>query len=155
MRFALNANTRRLERALAKFPRQTIKNVGFNLKVAARDITDEARATHRYNTKNGVLEKATQWEVNTAKLIAAVGLNTKLAPYALSIHDGSKAHVIQARKKKALRFIKNGKIRFAKKIMHPGTEPDRFINQAAITKAENTKRLMYKAVKKAAEGSFI
>ena len=42
-------------------------------------------------------------------------------------HDGTKAHIIKPRYKKALRFQQHGKIVFAKIVKHPGTKPNRFL----------------------------
>lgn len=54
------------------------------------------------------------------RTVAGVGTNV---PYAAAMNNGSKAHVIQAKKKKALAF--NG--RFYKRVKHPGTVPRQFM----------------------------
>jgi hypothetical protein len=66
------------------------------------------------------------------------------ASYALYVHEGTKAHDIVPRNKKALRFPadggsatlagrvrKGGKVRFAKRVRHPGTKANRFMERGA------------------------
>ena len=47
--------------------------------------------------------------------------NTKLAPYAKFVHDGTAPHVIKPKKMKALANVKTGQM-FGKKVNHPGTK---------------------------------
>lgn len=49
---------------------------------------------------------------------------------AARLNDGTRAHIIEVRRKKALRFVQNGVVRFAKSVRHPGTKPDPFLNAA-------------------------
>jgi len=42
------------------------------------------------------------------------------------LDKGTVAHVIEARKAGALRFVVNGSVRFAKRVFHPGTKPLRY-----------------------------
>ncbi len=51
-----------------------------------------------------------------------------LQPYALYVHEGTKAHVIRPTKAKALRwFDATGKPVFASFVNHPGTKANRFL----------------------------
>jgi hypothetical protein len=43
---------------------------------------------------------------------------------------GSKAHVIRARRRKALRFVVNGKVVFRRSVMHPGTRGSGFLTKS-------------------------
>lgn len=43
---------------------------------------------------------------------------------------GSKAHVITARRRKALRFVVNGKVHFRRSVMHPGTRGSGFLTRS-------------------------
>lgn len=45
-------------------------------------------------------------------------------------HDGTKPHVIRARRKKALRFMINGQVVFRKQVKHPGTTGTLFLTMA-------------------------
>lgn len=47
-------------------------------------------------------------------------------------HDGSRAHVIRPRKAKVLRFVQNGQVRYAHRVFHPGTKPNRFLTDNLI-----------------------
>lgn len=52
-------------------------------------------------------------------------------PYALFHHEGTKPHIIKARKAKALRFTgRDGRIVFRKQVSHPGTKPNRYLVDA-------------------------
>lgn len=46
------------------------------------------------------------------------------------LNDGTRPHVIEARRKKVLRFVQGGVVRFAKRVHHPGTKPDPYLEQA-------------------------
>ena len=53
-----------------------------------------------------------------------------LTPY-LGFHmDGAPPHVIRPRRRKALRFIQNGQVRFATKVNHPGNAGNDFLRDA-------------------------
>lgn len=56
--------------------------------------------------------------------------NTKLAPYAKFVHEGTKSHIIKAKKMKALANKKTGQI-FGKKVNHPGTKANPYLLNAA------------------------
>lgn len=51
--------------------------------------------------------------------------------YAAAVHDGSKAHIIRARKKKALAFKYKGQNVVVKSVRHPGTAGRPFLRMAA------------------------
>lgn len=51
------------------------------------------------------------------------------AKHAAVLEKGSKAHVIRARRRKALRFMAGGKLVFRKAVNHPGTKPYRFLSR--------------------------
>lgn len=52
------------------------------------------------------------------------------APYATMVHEGTRAHVIRARRRRFLRFESNGSTVFRRSVMHPGTRPNRFLVRA-------------------------
>ncbi|WP_169976128.1 HK97 gp10 family phage protein [Campylobacter sp. RM16191] len=56
--------------------------------------------------------------------------NTKLAPYAKFVHEGTKPHVIKVKKMKALANKKTGQI-FGKKVNHPGIKANPYLLNAA------------------------
>lgn len=47
---------------------------------------------------------------------------TSSSPIAGYLNDGTKAHAIMPSRKKFLRFVQNGAVRFAKRVWHPGTK---------------------------------
>ena len=52
------------------------------------------------------------------------------SPYALFVHEGTKAHVIRPRNKKILAWVPRGsgaKTRFAMKVNHPGTKAKKWL----------------------------
>ena len=49
--------------------------------------------------------------------------------YALPVHEGRKPSTIYPRRKKVLRFKINGKWIFAKKINHPGSKANKFVDR--------------------------
>lgn len=50
--------------------------------------------------------------------------------YASMVHDGTKAHAIRPRTKKALRFKMGGRWVIAAAVWHPGTRARPFLDQA-------------------------
>ena len=73
------------------------------------------------------------------------------AAYALYVHEGTRAHEIRPKNKKALRFPANGgsatlsgrvrsggAVRFAKRVRHPGTKANPFMLRGARKAIENT-----------------
>lgn len=53
-----------------------------------------------------------------------------LTPYMGFEHDGTVAHVIRPRSRKALRFPVGGRVVFATKVNHPGTRGSKFLERA-------------------------
>lgn len=53
------------------------------------------------------------------------------APHAVFVHWGTRPHVIRAKNKKALRWVKGGAFAFAKAVNHPGTKADPWMVRAA------------------------
>lgn len=51
--------------------------------------------------------------------------------YAAAVHDGSRPHIIRARKKKALAFKMDGRTVIVKSVVHPGTDGRPFLRMAA------------------------
>lgn len=63
--------------------------------------------------------------------VGPAGIVEYIAKYAAAVEDGSGPHIIRARKKKALRFVVDGQVVFAKSVRHPGTRPRPFLSKAA------------------------
>ncbi len=59
-----------------------------------------------------------------------VGHDTRRAPQAFYVIQGSKPHDIRPKKRKALRWVQGNRFIFAKFVKHPGYEGDGYIDKA-------------------------
>lgn len=95
-------------------------------------VRDSAQEQHRYATKTGNLEKATDYRITDSGMQGVVFLDSNVAKYAPFVHEGTAAHLIRPKNKTILRFVPrggNGFI-FARKVFHPGTKADPFLYDA-------------------------
>lgn len=83
-------------------------------------------------TKTG--ETASSWELVKISPFN-YALNNENGDIVEILEYGSKAHKITPKNKKALRWVENGKERFAKKVNHPGTEARLFISKILKNKS--------------------
>lgn len=60
------------------------------------------------------------------------GVVTFPVRYAQFVHDGTRPHVIRARKKKVLRFAVGGKVLYRPVVHHPGTQARPFLTRALV-----------------------
>ena len=60
-----------------------------------------------------------------------VGHDLQRAPHALFVQLGTRPHVIEPSKKKALRWTAGGVFAFAKRVNHPGYRGDAYLSRAA------------------------
>jgi len=91
---------------------------------AASEIVSDAKDIAPYATGN--LQADIQvWDDNIENLEVEVG-NSKLAPYARFVHEGTKAHVIRPKTKKALKTPWGPR----KKVNHPGTKANPYLQKA-------------------------
>lgn len=82
---------------------------------------------HRsYELRNSVRTRVVG-DMGGAGFVGQVSAN---APYAGFLEFGTKAHAILPRRKKFLRFIQNGQVRFSRGVWHPGTSPRPFMRGA-------------------------
>ena len=102
-------------------------------------VRDSAQEQHRYATKTGNLEKATDYRITDSGMQGVVFLDSNVAKYAPFVHEGTNAHLIRPKNKTILRFVPrggNGFI-FARKVFHPGTKADPFLYDALRRNIEN------------------
>ena len=59
-----------------------------------------------------------------------VGTITPTVKYAEAVHEGTKPRVIVPTKRRALRFKKGGRLIFTRKVNHPGTKKNPFMDRA-------------------------
>jgi hypothetical protein len=88
------------------------------------EIVSDAKDIAPYKTGN--LESDIQvWDDNISNLEIEIG-NSKLAPYARYVHDGTKPHEIRPKNKKALKTPFGPR----KKVNHPGTKANPYLQNA-------------------------
>lgn len=63
----------------------------------------------------------------TVDLLGIVNTTGSDNEIALLHHNGSRAHEIRPRRAKVLRFVQNGRVRYAHRVWHPGTKPNRYL----------------------------
>lgn len=68
----------------------------------------------------------------TVDLLGIVNTTGSDNPIALIHHNGSRAHEIRPRRAKVLRFVQNGRVRYAHRVWHPGTRPNRYLTDNMI-----------------------
>lgn len=105
------------------------------LRMAVKDATtlvrDKAQDNHDYTSHSGELEKAVETRFIDNGLTGEVYLDTNIAEYGPFVHEGTAAHMIFPRNKKALRwFVGSNDAIFAKAVHHPGYKGDPFLYNA-------------------------
>lgn len=126
MRVSVKADFSKLVKAFEAAPEETRAAVRLQVKAAAGDIQEYAREHHKFVTRGGDTEKSIQMyaEGNTA----TVYLGSDVAVYQ---HEGTPPHIIKARNKLALRFVRKGDFVFYKRVHHPGIQADPYLFDAA------------------------
>jgi hypothetical protein len=100
------------------------KNLEAFLFRVGSEIVSDAKDFAPYATGN--LERDIQlWDDNISNLEIEVG-NSKLTPYAVWVHDGTKPHEIRPKNKKALKTPFGPR----KKVNHPGTKANPYLQNA-------------------------
>ena len=107
MEVRLELDAASLYAAFSKVPERVRSHLRIALIQSMDDVADHARAHHAFTTRSGKLEKAIERRYSGETMTATVSLDTSI-PYAASIHNGSRAHEIRAKDKKALRFPGKG-----------------------------------------------
>lgn len=88
------------------------------------EIVSDAKDIAPYVT--GKLQRDIQvWDDNISNLEIEVG-NSRLTPYAVFVHDGTKPHEIRPKKKKALKTPYGPR----KKVNHPGTKANPYLQKS-------------------------
>ena len=75
-----------------------------------------------------------------------VGTITPTVKYALPLHEGTKARDIRPRKARALRYKRGGRLVFSRKVSHPGTRSNPFMDRALRKGTAGVVRLFDKAI---------
>ena len=103
--------------------------------VVRRDVTDTTRKIYNQasvncpvDTGNMRAQHYMRTSETATKLKGQVGNNAK---YAAAVHDGSSAHTIRPRRRKALRFTVGGTVVYARSVRHPGNPARPWLARAA------------------------
>lgn len=137
----------KLVRAFEAAPEKTRDMVRRQVKMAVRDVREYARDHHRFVTRSGMTEKSIMSEVKENQGTVYLGSST-----AVFLHEGTKAHNIVPRSKKALRWVNGNEFIFAKKVRHPGIKADPFLYSAAEKELPKIEKRFQIALDNLAEG---
>jgi len=98
--------------------------VGQYLKKQARELAAYARRQAGVDT--GALKASINYRVVSSGggLVAFVGSDNRVA---FMHHQGTRPHIIAARRAKTLRFYSHGRIVYAQVVRHPGTKPNKYL----------------------------
>ena len=116
----------RLDRAQLN---RTITNASRReLKEASRQVVNRAKVLAPVRT--GRLRSSIRAEPpRIFSLRGSVTVGSDLE-YAAWVNDGTRPHQIRPRTKRALRFVVNGQVVFARVVNHPGTKANPFLDRA-------------------------
>jgi len=119
------------------------------IKASTIEVQDEAQNNHRFISRTGQLERSIDVKFNENSGI--VYIDSQSAPHGPFVHQGTVAHDIFPKNKKALRWVPQGgsAFRFAKAVHHPGTGSDPFLYEALKAKHDDIRNIFVKYTKTA------
>lgn len=99
------------------------------------DITKRTRrattfAKRQVGKDTRALYRSINYRVNTGGRGGVTGIVLANNKIALMHHNGTRPHIIMARRAKTLRFKSRGKIVYAQFVKHPGTKPNRYLTDS-------------------------
>lgn len=106
-----------------------VKKASEALSLSLRDVQERARGHHRFTTRTGLAERSIR-TASARKGRTLSGTVYTVLDYGVYLHQGTNPHVIESRRKKALRWTDGGKFVFARRVKHPGTKKDPYIYEA-------------------------
>jgi hypothetical protein len=131
-------------RIVATGVREALHRISDGVAVVARQVlgqaaayaAERARATTTFKDRTGELRRRID---RTAKgpFVQFVKASTR---YALFVEDGTRAHVIRPRRRRALRFVMGGQTVFRTSVRHPGTKATYFMRDARDDAEKNLTR---------------
>jgi hypothetical protein len=95
-------------------------------------VASEARTHHEFTDRTGALTRSIHSEPVEGTFLGN-DLSVQVVadtPYAKFVEEGTRAHPIEARRAKVLRYHQNGRLMFRKRVRHPGTRPYRYLQGA-------------------------
>lgn len=119
------------------------------IKASTIEVQDEAQTNHRFISRTGQLERSIDVKFNENSGI--VYIDSQSAPHGPFVHQGTRAHTIFPKNKKALRWAPQGggAFHFAKVVHHPGTKSDPFLYNALRNKQDDIRNIFAKYTKMA------
>lgn len=132
-------NLKELQDAFKKAPDKVGKELEKATKEAGKDILS--------------IEKE-EVPVKTATLKRSITLSYRpisvsiypTVKYALPVHEGSRPHVILPVRKQVLAFKKNGKMVFARRVNHPGSKGNKFVERTVSRAQGGVSKLFERAL---------
>lgn len=106
-----------------------VKKASEALSLSLRDVQERARGHHRFTTRTGLAERSIR-TASARKGRTLSGTVYTVLDYGVYLHQGTNPHVIEPRRKKALRWTDGGKFVFARRVKHPGTKKDPYLYDA-------------------------
>lgn len=99
------------------------------------DITKRTRRAHTFaraqvGKDTRALYRSISYRVSVGSRGGVTGTVLADNKIALMHHNGTKPHIIRARRAETLRFKSRGKIVYAKVVRHPGTRPNRYLTDS-------------------------
>lgn len=118
---------------------------------AVAEGAEEGRRTATWKDRTGAARRTIRGTVTTSTMGGADGEIVAPLHYHSILDAGSRAHVIQARRARLLRFVgSDGSLVFTKKVNHPGTRGDGFAGRMYQKAERVVTREVEIAVEKAA-----
>lgn len=115
---------------------------------AAAYAAERARTTSTFKDRTGRLRRSIQRGAkSTYSLFVRTG-----ARYALFVEDGTRPHVISARRARALRFVVGGTTVFRTSVRHPGTKATHFMRTARDNAEAQLTRFVEVGIRQAVSG---
>lgn len=151
MKLKIKVDTDKLVRAFEGAPDKTREKLRETVKTTARDIRARASAEHRYTSRSGTLERE-GIAYRADGLRATVFLDSTAVPYGRYLHEGTKAHVVEPRNRRVLRWPVGEDFAFAKRVRVSGIKPDPFLYNAAEKEAPAFERRLAAALDEVLEG---
>ena len=152
MKLKIKVDTDKLVRAFEGAPDKTREKLREAVKSTARDITARASAEHRYIARVGSKLEKEGVKFRADGLNAVVFLDDASVPYGRFIHEGTRAHVIEPRNRRALRWPVGEGFAYAKRVRVSGIKPDPFLYNAAEKEAPAFEERLAVALDEVLEG---
>lgn len=121
--------TARIQINEAELERQTGHDLRAFHRSLTRRIANQARAAVPVRTGN--LGRTIGEEPQTYRPFHVSGGVEATADYAAAVHEGSRPHLIRARRAEFLHFFWHGREMFRKSVWHPGTRARPFLRNSA------------------------